>query len=544
MITSEDLRSVKSFEGLSEPALALAASRCAEYRLAPGEWLIGEGDVPRFFAVISGELETIKNSGGVERLLTTFEAGESFGEVPLILGSGSVGSVRATAPSRVASLEAIEFWRLVHSQASFAEAVAKALSARIGFLWSAALEVPRARCTIVGDPNSPDCHRLRDFLTRLHVPFDWEERRSDRCDVTFDDGRRLISPTIRELAEALGLQTEPKNHCYDVAIVGAGPAGLAAAVYGASEGLNTILIEQYAPGGQAGMSSRIENYLGYPNGISGEELADRAYRQVTRFGADVVATRQAVRIEGDAYARRVVLDGGETVHAHAVVLATGVSYRSLTVPGCDDFLNRGVFYGAAQAEARRVSGQRIHLLGGGNSAGQAAMFFSHYAERVTIVIRGDDLAKSMSQYLIDEIHKRPNITVIRNHEVSEVIGHSELEALVLKDVTNGQTTREPTNALFVFIGADARTDWLDGFVAIDGHGYVCTGPAANDAAAGWSAARQPMLLETSQIGIFAVGDVRKGSVKRVAAGVGEGSTAITMIHQLLAEMKNKTEQLA
>ena len=355
-------------------------SRTADIRVAAGETVISEGDAPHFFAVLSGALEVSKRVGETSPVLTRFREGDSFGEVPLILGSPAVASVRATEASRLAVLETTEFWRLMRTQQSFAKAVSANMSARITIFWSTAMQAPTASCTIVGDPNSPDCHRLRDFLTRLDVQFDWEERSGLQCDVTFEDGRRLVSPTVRELAQALGLRTRPQAHCYDVAIIGAGPAGLAAAVYGASEGLRTILVDSDAPGGQAGMSSRIENYLGFPNGISGEDLAERAYRQAKRFGADVVVTREAIRIEGAPYDRRVILDGNEEIHCRSVVLATGVCYRYLSARGCDEFLNRGVYYGAAQAEARQVRGRRVHLFGGGNSAGQAAMFFSLFAE--------------------------------------------------------------------------------------------------------------------------------------------------------------------
>ena len=358
--------------------------------------------------------------------------------------------------------------------------------------------------------------------------------------MTFPDRPQLNSPTLREFAQALGLPTAPHTHCYDVAIIGAGPAGLAAAVYGASEGLRTILVDSEAPGGQAGMSSRIENYLGFPNGISGEDLAERAYRQAKRFGADVVVTREAIRLEGAPYDRRIVLDGDEEIHCRSVVLATGVCYRYLSARGCDEFLNRGVYYGAAQAEARQVRGRRVHLLGGGNSAGQAAMFFSSFADHVDIIIRADALEKSMSQYLIDELRARPNVSVVTNCEVVAVEGSRALESLILRDVTDGTQHRERTDALFVFIGADPRTEWLENFIATDERGYVLTGQSIEKLDRSWPLVRPPFLLETNQPGVFAVGDVRKGSVKRVASGVGEGATAITMVHQILDEMPVKS----
>ena len=540
MITSQDLRAVTAFKDVDDGALAVTASRAADMRVVPDETVITEGDVPHFFAVLSGALEVSKRVGDAPTVLTTFTEGDSFGEVPLILGSPAVASVRATESSRLAVLETTEFWRLMRTQESFAKAVSANMSARITTFWSTAMQAPTARCTIVGDPSSPDCHRLRDFLTRLDVHFDWEERSGPECEVTFPDHRSLVSPTVRELAEALGLRTRPQTHCYDVAIIGAGPAGLAAAVYGASEGLRTILVDSDAPGGQAGMSSRIENYLGFPNGISGEDLAERAHRQAKRFGADVVVTREAIRIEGAPYDRRVILNDNEEIHCRSVVLATGVCYRYLSARGCDEFLNRGVYYGAAQAEARQVRGRRVHLLGGGNSAGQAAMFFSLFAEHVSIIIRSDDLSKSMSTYLIDELRTRPNVSVVTNCEVVAVEGSRTVETLVLRNVVDGTERRERTDALFVFIGADPRTEWLADFVSTDERGYILTGQSVDRLRQPWPLERSPFLLETNQPGVFAVGDVRKDSVKRVASGVGEGATAITMVHQILAEMPAKS----
>jgi thioredoxin reductase (NADPH) len=537
MITSQDLKSVTAFKGLDDGALALTASRSADMHVVAGEVVIAEGDAPHFFAVLSGALEVSKRTGETSTVLTTYETGDTFGEVPLMLGSPAFATVRATAPSRLSALETTEFWRLMRTQESFAKAVSANMSTRITMLGSTTMQVPAA-CTIVGDPNSPDCHRLRDFLTRLDVRFDWEERSGPLSEVAFPDGRRLVSPTVRQLAEALGLPTRPQGHCYDVAIIGAGPAGLAAAVYGASEGLRTVLVDQDAPGGQAGMSSRIENYLGFPNGISGEDLADRAFRQAKRFGADVVVAREAIRIEGAPYDRRVVLkDEEETIHCRSIVLATGVCYRYLDARGCGDFLNRGIFYGAAQAEARHVRGRRIHLLGGGNSAGQAAMFFSLFADHVSIIVRGADLTKSMSQYLIEELQTRPNVSVIANSEVVAADGRRELETLVLRNAVDGTERHEPTHGLFVFIGADPNTEWLKNFVATDERGFVLTGESAAGANLRWPLTRPPFLLETNEPGVFAVGDVREGSVKRVASGVGEGATAITMVHQILAEQQ-------
>jgi thioredoxin reductase (NADPH) len=324
----------------------------------------------------------------------------------------------------------------------------------------------------------------------------------------------------------------PAKDCYDVVIVGGGPAGLAAAVYGASEGLQTLLLDQYAPGGQAGMSSRIENYLGFPVGISGEELAARAFHQARRFGADIVVLREARAIEGDEGERRILLDEGEIVRSRTAIVATGVKYRPLEAEGCDIFLNHGVFYGAAQTEAHAVAGHDIHILGSGNSAGQAAIYFAPYARSVKIITLDEDLKKYMSQYLVDQLTRQENVSVAYESTVAAVDGTDRLERVAIQNRREGRTYWEVSGALFVFIGTEPKSDWLEGFVALDDHGFVLTGAAAK-AASNWTLPRDPYFLETSQPGIFAAGDVRKGSIKRVAASVGEGSSAIALVHAYL-----------
>jgi thioredoxin reductase (NADPH) len=313
--------------------------------------------------------------------------------------------------------------------------------------------------------------------------------------------------------------------------VGGGPAGLAAAVYGASEGLHTVMIEREAPGGQAGTSSRIENYLGFPTGISGDELASRALQQAKRFGAEILVTRSVVGVDHDT--REIELDGGEVVEARTIIVATGVAWRRLAVEGVEPLCGRGIYYGASRSEAAATHGLDIFLIGAGNSAGQAAMHFSSYARKVTLVVRGDSLGKHMSHYLIEEIAKKPNVSVLLQSEVSAVFGDEHLEAVEITDRPSGTTSRQAAAGLFVFIGADAATDWLPAAVARDTTGYILTG-ADVVSAARWPLERDPFLLETSVPGIFACGDVRFRSVKRVASGVGEGSMAIAFVHQYLA----------
>ncbi len=339
------------------------------------------------------------------------------------------------------------------------------------------------------------------------------------------------SPTVRDVARALGYQTAPKSDGYDVVIVGAGPAGLAAGVYGASEGLQTLVVERATVGGQAGTSSRIENYLGFPNGISGDELSDRAQKQASRFGAEIVVTREVTNIHPLSEGGYCIeMDGGDRVNTRCVVLATGVDWRRLEAEGIDRLRGRGVLYGASRMEAGSVVGKDIFIVGGGNSAGQAAMFFSSYARSVTVLVRGAGLKLTMSSYLIDQIAHRTNIKIEPYTEVVSVGGEDFLQTVCT--VTRGQEPRErPAHALFVMIGADANTGWLPASVQRDERGYVCTGRDLPERAYG---ERQPYLLETNLPGFFCVGDVRHDSIKRVSSSVGEGSMAIAFVHQYLA----------
>ena len=344
------------------------------------------------------------------------------------------------------------------------------------------------------------------------------------------DDQAILRPLLRRLAEVLELHIEPTSAEYDVVVVGAGPAGLAAAVYGASEGLRTIVVEREAPGGQAGTSSRIENYLGFPDAVSGAELASRALRQARRLGAEILVTRSLTGI--DVATRRVQLDAGDTLRARTIILACGVSWRRLPVDGFERLAGKGVFYGAARSEASNVHGLDVHVVGAGNSAGQAALFFSEFARRVTILCRGESLGKSMSRYLVDQLGRRPNIDVAFRTEVTAAHGDVALEAIDVRDPAG--TTRVESGGLFIFIGADAETGWLPPEIARDGHGYVLTGPDAK-ATGRWPVDRDPYLLETSVPGVFACGDVRFSPVKRVAAAVGEGSMAIAFVHQYLKD---------
>jgi thioredoxin reductase (NADPH) len=352
-----------------------------------------------------------------------------------------------------------------------------------------------------------------------------------------DDGTLLRRATCRDVAERLGLQTGARAGAYDVVIVGGGPAGLAAAVYGASEGLRTLVIEREAPGGQAETSSRIENYLGFPTGVSGGELARRALQQATRLGAEIAVTRSALAIDPET--KRITLDGGESVDARTIVLATGVSWRRLPTEGFERLLGKGVHYGASRSEAAATQGQDIHLIGAGNSAGQAALFFANHARSVTLVVRGSGLEASMSHYLVEQIRAKPNIGVRPHCEIGAAHGDKLLAAVDLVDRARGTVQRVDSGGIFVFIGADAETAWLPEAILRDERGYVCTGEAVARSGR-WTLRRDPYLLETSVPGIFACGDVRASPVKRVAAAVGEGSMAIAFVHPVLAEQARRS----
>ncbi|MDQ2696604.1 MAG: FAD-dependent oxidoreductase [Pseudomonadota bacterium] len=418
--------------------------------------------------------------------------------------------------------------------------------------WEAGYRPPYGGVRLIDYRWSPQGHRLRDFLARNHIPYRWLDREHDAearqlldcagCDrelpvLVLPDGRRLVRPELPELAAALGLATRSEAPSYDLVVVGAGPAGLAAGVYAASEGLRTALIEKAAPGGQAGTSSRIENYLGFPVGLSGADLSRRALTQARRFGVDVILTKEVTGLRLDGPYRHVGLDDGSEIGCQALIIATGVAYRRLQAQGIEGLEGAGVYYGAAMTEAITCQGQDVFVVGGANSAGQGAMFLAGHARTVTILYRGPGLAVSMSQYLIDQIGAVDNIHVRPNTIVTAVHGDRTLEGITVRDVHSGNEETLAAAALFVYIGAEPRTDWLAGVVERDERGYILTGPALTRGGrrpAGWSLDRDPFLTETSVPGVFAAGDVRGDSIKRVASAVGEGSITVAFVHQYLA----------
>jgi thioredoxin reductase (NADPH) len=418
--------------------------------------------------------------------------------------------------------------------------------------WQAGFKPEFQGVKVISDRWSPRSHQIRDFLARNQVPYRWLDIEHDAEAqelvawsgvgqnpnlplVLLPDGDKLVQPSPADLAHQLGMQTVAAKPFYDLVIVGGGPGGLAAAVYGASEGLRTVMIEREAPGGQAGTSSRIENYLGFPVGLSGNDLARRAVTQAKRFGVEILTPQAVMNVRLEDNYRIVTLSDGSELSCHALILAMGVAWRRLDVPGLEQFTGAGVYYGAAQTEAAACQNEDVYVVGGANSAGQAAMYFSKYAGCVRMLVRGESLTHSMSQYLIDQIAATPNIEVLPFHSVIEVQGGDRLEKILVRDSQTDTIKTFATNSLFIFIGATPSTDWLDGIVQRDSKGFVYTGPDIS-AEQPWPLERDRFLLETSVPGIFAVGDVRYGSVKRVASSVGEGSICVQFVHRHLANV--------
>ncbi|HKX28700.1 MAG TPA: FAD-dependent oxidoreductase [Blastocatellia bacterium] len=418
--------------------------------------------------------------------------------------------------------------------------------------WSASFRPPFEGIRVVGHRWSPQALEVKSFLAGNHVPYQWLDIENDTEAsqwleaetaqklplVLFPDGSRLEAPGALQIAERIGLRTRADQPFYDLIIIGGGPAGLAAAVYGASEGLRTVMIERQAPGGQAGTSSRIENYLGFPSGLSGADLARRAVTQARRFGVETLAV-EAVGLRCQDSYRFVQLADGSELSSHVVLIATGVAWRKLEVPGTDRLAGAGVYYGAAMTEAFACRDEEVYVVGGANSAGQAAMHLSKFARHVTILARGRSLSATMSQYLIRQISETANITVRCRADVVETHGESHLEAISIVDADSDRRETVPTKSLFIFIGAMPHTDWLAGKIERDQYGFILSGPDLKREGrqpAGWRLEREPFLLETSVPGIFVAGDVRHGSIKRVASSVGEGAIAVQFVHQYLSKL--------
>ncbi len=547
MLTIDDVRAIPLFSTLAAPELERLAQTSADLHLGAGEFAVHEGGDRALFAVLAGKIEVVKLVDGIERTLGWRAPGAIFGEVPIAIGTAFPGGYRASEPSRVMRVDPPQYYAIAAASPEISVQVGTLARERLGGLQGIAAEPPVPRVTMVGHRWDTACVELRRFLARNQITFDWMTPDSpelstrwpgtrppeDDCPVLrLADGTLISRPEAREVARLLGLQTGARLAEYDTMIIGGGPAGLAAAVYGASEGLRTVVVEREAPGGQAGTSSRIENYLGFPSGVSGDELASRALQQARRLGAEILVTRSVARI--DPTTRQAYLDGDDVVRARTVILATGVTWRRLAIQGFDRLIGKGIYYGAARSEAGATHGLDVYLIGAGNSAGQAALHFANHARVVTLVVRGDSLEKSMSRYLIEQLRGKSNVAVQLRSEVVAAHGDNHLTAIDIRDGASATVRRHDCGGLFVFIGADAETGWLPADIARDARGYVLTGDDVVKAGR-WSHNRDPYLLESSVPGVFACGDVRLSPVKRVASAVGEGSMAIAFVHKYLQQ---------
>ena len=522
-----------AFPRLSDAQIAALDAQGQRRPTQPGDVLFAEGDRDcDFFVVLAGKVASVEGHGTPEeRVIAVHGPGRFLGELSLLTGEGAWYSAVALDAGEVLAVPVARLRELVARDPAFGDLVLRAYLLRRSILIGLG-----AGLRIVGSKYSPDTRRVRDFAARNRLPYRWLDLEADpsaeavaaQFGVTPQDtplvivhGRLLRNPSNAELAAAIGLPapSEPQASC-DLLVVGSGPAGLSAAVYGASEGMRVIVLDATAAGGQAGTSSRIENYLGFPSGISGAELAERALLQAQKFGARFAVPAEATSIEQDDGHYRVRLGDGTSLTSALVVLATGVRYRRLDVPRADYFEKMSIYYAASQAEALVCAGDPVAIVGGGNSAGQAAVFLSAHATEVTLIVREGDLGEHMSRYLVDRIARIPNVHVMTSTEVRELHGEAALEAVTVTDNRTGTRRTIDARALFVFIGMAPCTGWLGGLVDLDDHGFVRTGPGSDGA--------ERSLLETSQPGIFAVGDVRAGSAKRVATAVGEGAMAIRL----------------
>jgi thioredoxin reductase (NADPH) len=557
MVTTDEIGGISVFATLGPTERERLARAVADISLVPGEYAVHEGGERALFAVLEGRIEAVKLVDGIERVLGERRPGDIFGEVPISLGTVFPVGFRAAETSRIMRVEAHDYHAVAAVEPDVGKEIGRLARDRMGGsggLQGIAAEPPPPRAIVVGHRWDASCTELRRFLDRNQITFRWLTPDApdaaekwggplpgdgDCPTIRVVSGTTVARPQLRRVAELVGLATEAAAAEYDVVIVGAGPAGLAAAVHAASEGRRTIVIEREAPGGQAGTSSRIENYLGFPAGVSGEELASRALQQARRLGAEILVTRSVIRI--DTATRQVHLDGGDVLRAPATILACGVAWRRLSIAGFDRLAGKGISYGAARSEAVNTHGLDVHIVGAGNSAGQAAILFSNHARSVTILYRGESLEKSMSRYLFDQLATRSNIRAICGTEVVAAHGDASLEAIDVRNSATAEVTRLKSGGLFIFIGADAETAWLPPEIALDRHGYVLTGSDVS-AAGRWALDRDPYLLETSVPSIFACGDVRSSDVKRVAAAVGEGSMAIKFMHQYLKDSETQLDQ--
>lgn len=517
-------------------------------RVEPGHVLFAEGDrASHFFVLESGMVVIVQGYGRENRIIALHGGGRFLGELSTLTGQRLYLTGVVRDPGEVIQIPVEKLREIVDEDKTLSDLILGGFIARRSILIDVGTGI-----RLIGSRFSPDSRRLREWLARNRMPHQWIDLEEDEdADalltglgigpdetpvVVASGGEILRNPTESELARAVGIgATGPPPALCDVLVIGAGPAGLAAAVYAASEGLDTQGIEAVATGGQAGTSARIENYLGFPAGVSGSELTQRAGVQAVKFGVRLTAPTAAVELYSESGQHTIELSTGEVGTGRTVIIATGAQYRRLDVPRLDEFEMGGVYYAATQAEAQLCTGAPVVIVGGGNSAGQAAMFLSRHAASCRLLIRGNDLGKSMSRYLVDQIERNDLVTVCRNTEVVDLGGDRELESITVADTRSGERTTVPAKALFVFIGASPHTEWLDGQLATDDAGFLLTGrDIQGDDLAEYNSDR-PLFLETSRPGIFAVGDVRSGSIKRVASAVGEGSVVVSQLHQLFRQ---------
>jgi len=527
-------------------------SRCSSvttktYRDGQTLFSVGDRDF-KFFIVKSGEVEIVDHSGDEPKTVTVHLKGQFTGDVSHLTGNPAVVSAVARGDTEVYEVSGDTLRRILNQCPTAGDIILQAFIARRQLLRASA---DFTGLRVIGSRYSPDTFRVRDFLAKNRVLFTWTDVETDpnvdlllkgfgvsEADtpvVACSSMLLLRNPSNRELADRIGIRRPVEQTLYDLIVVGAGPAGLAAAVYGASEGLRTLVLDSTAPGGQAGSSMRIENYLGFPTGITGSELADRAILQANKFGARLSVSTPVSSLMFDKTYPVLRLDGDETVTTKCLLIATGVEYRRLNAERCEQFEGRGVYYAATHNEVQICKGAQVVLVGGGNSAGQAAVFLSQHASHVLLVIRGDDLYKHMSSYLAKRIEQTPNIELLRNSTVQRMNGDGHLNSIEIVNSKTGEKRTVETPAVFSFIGAVPRTDWLPSEIERDDKGFIRTGPSLAQSPH-WTGKRQPFLLETSRAGVFAAGDVRSDSVKRVASAVGEGAMAIQFVHEYLKEM--------